>query len=76
MPHDLIARLQLAASVAADDGTRAVLLDAAAEIITLRQQHDAIGRHVVHDLRRIRGAIFPDHPDAAPTFHAFRKVVR
>jgi hypothetical protein len=51
------------------------LLAAATEIIALRQQHDAIGRHVVGDLWRVLGAIFSDHPEAAPTFHAFRKVV-
>jgi hypothetical protein len=37
-----------------------VLQAAADEIIALRQQHDAIGKHVVPDLRRILGAIFPD----------------
>jgi hypothetical protein len=62
--HDLVASLHRLASTAPVDQAR-TLTSAAAEIAQLRRQRDAIGRHVVPELRKIIGAMFSDYPEGA-----------
>jgi hypothetical protein len=42
--------------------------------VQLRARHRELAAHVVPDIRRIIGVLFPDQPDAPPQFHDFRRV--